>query len=97
MDFIDDLDYLTDEFVDDIVDDYEPKKTKVNCKTKTLNKMNKADNKSMKTCAECNKKFLARLSCGLPWQYQDFSKGKKRWYCSYTCLSRSRKARKNGK
>lgn len=96
MDFLNDYDFL-DGYTDDFEDDYKPRKTKVKLDTDALKKNRRADEKAMKTCAECNKKFSARLSCGLPWQYHDYYKGKKQWYCSYTCISRNRKARKNDK
>lgn len=73
------------------------RKTKVKVDTAALEKNRRADKKAMKTCAECNKKFSAKLSCGVPWLYHDHYNGRKHWFCSWNCLSRNRKARENDK
>ena len=58
-----------------------------------IEKTLRGDQRHTVTCYECKKEFNKFLPGGPNWQYRDRIKGKTRYFCTWTCLSRNRKKR----
>lgn len=96
MSFIDSISYIDmADFDDDFELEEKPKKKRgPRVDSETLQQMRRADERQMRICYECNKKFSSRVPSGAMWPYKDKYHGAQRWYCSWTCISRNRKGRK---
>lgn len=61
-----------------------------------LTKEQKAEShKVKKKCFHCGKEFYIKNGCTTQYNYKESIRGKLRYFCSWTCLSRNRKARQN--
>ena len=61
--------------------------------SRDLEKMQRADKRALVECYECKKKFCKYLP-GVPnWLYREIIKGRVKYFCTWTCLSRNRKKR----
>lgn len=58
-----------------------------------VSKTLKGDTRHFTKCYECQKVFNNYWASAPRWAFQEHIKGKKRYFCSWTCLSRNRKKR----